>query len=346
MVIDNLIKMSDSYTKLLLAGCYFIICLVLTVVFASLTKKTLGKIASKTRNRIDDYIINVLVDTIKPIGVLISSYISWQALGIDGQVDKTFLGITKLVLLVLLIRFTNRVLLKVINSWSIKINDPAVATMLNSLSPMVRALIWSVGSIFYLQNMGVQMAALWALLSAGGIGAGLALKEPVQEFFEYITILLDKPFQNGQFIHINGIWAKVERVGVRSTRLRSINGEIIVMSNSTLTNGVISNYAEMESRRLVHKLGVIYDTPAQKVEKIPTLIKDIIDNTENADFDRCHFIKFGDSSLDFELVYYIPTNDYLLAMTAQQEINLNIMKSFEKENIQFAFPTQTINLTK
>tara|TARA_Y100001968_G_scaffold74550_4_gene65981 strand:+ start:230 stop:826 length:597 start_codon:yes stop_codon:yes gene_type:complete len=193
--------------------------------------------------------------------------------------------------------------------------------------------------------MGVQMTAIWALLSAGGIGAGLALKEPVQEFFEYITILLDKPFQNGQFIHIDGIWAKVERVGVRSTRLRSINGEIIVMSNSRLTSGIISNYAEMENRRLVHKLGVVYETPHSKMLRIPELIKSIVDSTENSIFDRCHFIKFGDCSLDFELVYYIPTSNYLSAMAAQQSINLGIMKRFEEEGIEFAFPTQTINLS-
>ena len=128
------------------------------------------------------------------------------------------------------------------------------------------------------------MAAIWALLSAGGIGAGLALKEPVQEFFEYITILLDKPFENGQFIHVDGVWASVERVGVRSTRLRSINGEIIVLSNSALTNGKISNYGEMEYRRLVHKLGVVYETPVLKMKKIPGLIKEIIDSTEDAVF--------------------------------------------------------------
>ena len=102
------------------------------------------------------------------------------------------------------------------------------------------------------------MTAIWALLSAGGIGAGLALKDPVQEFFEYITILLDKPFQKGEFIKSDSVLGMVERVGVRSSRIRSINGEVIVMSNSALTNGIISNYAQMEKRRLVHKLSLIH----------------------------------------------------------------------------------------
>jgi len=216
--------------------------------------------------------------------------------------------------------------------------------MISSLTPLIKAFTWTLGSIFYLQNIGVQMTAIWALLSAGGIGAGLALKDPVQEFFEYITILLDKPFQKGEFIKAGEILGMVERVGVRSSRIRSINGEIIVISNSSLTNGIISNYAQMEKRRLVHKLGVIYETKPETMKKIPLIIQNIVENTKNASFDRCHFTDFGDFSLNFELVYYIPTNDYIAAMEAQQFINLRIMEEFKIYNIEFAFPTQTLQI--
>ena len=338
--------MSDLYKSLIISGCTFIIGLFTTLITSRLSKKVLTKITSRTRTQVDDFIAKSLIEAIKPLGYLISLAISWNLLELSNQINNIVLGIIKLICLIVIVRLINKILLSVVASWSSKVSDKSFRTMINSLSPMFRALIWCIGIIFYLQNMGVQMTAIWALLSAGGIGAGLALKEPVQEFFEYITILLDKPFENGQFINIDNIWAKVERVGVRSTRLRSINGEVIVMSNSRLTNGVISNYAEMSKRRLVHKLGVVYDTSRLKMEKIPSLIKNIIENTENSTFDRCHFIQFGDCSLDFELVYYIDTSDYLLAMSAQQKINLEIMKKFEEEKIEFAFPTQTINLIK
>ena len=114
------------------------------------------------------------------------------------------------------------------------------------------------------------------------------------------------------------------------------------MSNSRLTSGVISNYAEMKKRRLVHKLGVVYETTYEQTKNIPTMIKDIVDKTENAVFDRCHFTEFANSSLDFELVYYIPTSDYHKAMSAQEEINLEIMKKFQNENISFAYPTLSL----
>ncbi len=338
--------MDAFYRPLLTSLATFVVGTILTLLAVRVAKIVLGRITTRTKSQTDDFILKIILNTAKPLGILISSSIAWKILPIENEISAAIVGIIKLACLILLVRLINKVILRLIESWSLKIDDTSISTMLRSLRPMFRALVWCIGLIFYLQNMGVQMAAIWALLSAGGIGAGLALKEPVQEFFEYITILLDKPFENGQFINVDGIWASVERVGVRSTRLRSINGEVIVMSNSALTNGKISNYGEMEYRRLVHKLGVIYETPYSKMKEIPNIIKLIVDSTEDVIFDRCHFVEFGNFSLDFELVYYIPTSNYLRAMEAQQKVNLEIMKKFEENKISFAFPTQTLHLSK
>ena len=337
--------MDDFYRSLLTATATFCVGAILSLVASRITRVVFGRITARTNTETDDFILQVLLSTIKPLGLLISASVAWKILPIENVINNAVLGIIKLICLVLIVRVINKIVLRLIQRWSLKIDDNSVSTMLRSLSPMVRALVWCIGFVIYLQNMGVQMAAIWALLSAGGIGAGLALKEPVQEFFEYITILLDKPFENGQFIHVDGVWASVERVGVRSTRLRSINGEIIVMSNSALTNDKISNYGEMEYRRLVHKLGVVYETPISKMKEIPKLIQTIIESTDDVIFDRCHFVEFGQFSLDFELVYYIPTNNYLRAMEAQQKVNIEIMEVFEDKKINFAFPTQTVHLT-
>ncbi len=318
----------------------------ISILTARTARQVLGRLAQRTKSESDDFVVGVFVNAIRPLGFVISASLAWKILPIGEEIDSFVLGLIKLICIALIVRVINRIMLYLIQRWAKHINDSAVSTMLSSLTPMFRALVWCIGIAFYLQNIGVQMAAIWALLSAGGIGAGLALKEPVQEFFEYITILLDKPFQSGQFINIEGIWATVERVGVRSTRLKSLNGEIIIMSNSRLTNGIISNYAEMKNRRLVHRLGVVYDTKYNQMKSIPNIIKSIIDSTEDSSFDRCHFVEFGNFSLDFEFVYYIPTNNYQRAMAAQEKINLEIMRNFEKEGIEFAFPTQTINLVE
>ncbi len=338
--------MDDFYKSLLPSLASLIAGILITLITSKVAKIVLDKITKRTKTETDDYIAKVIVGIVKPLGIILSVSLAWMILPIAPGTNNFVMGVSKLIVLLIIIRASNKILIRLINRWSIHINDTAVSTMIDSLSPMIRSLVWAVGFVFYLQNMGVQMAAIWALLSAGGIGAGLALKEPVQEFFEYITILLDKPFQRGEFIHVEDVWATVEQVGVRSTRLKSINGEIIVMSNSSLTKGVISNYSEMKNRRIVHKLGVVYETDLSKMKDIPNTIESIVNTTTDAIFDRCNFVEFNSSSLDFELVYFVPTNDYIRAMKAQESINLNIMKTFKEKGIDFAYPTQTLHLKR
>ena len=316
----------------------------LSLLLARLLTLVLGRVVRHTRSRTDDFIVQLLGETIPPAGWVVSAAVAWQIIPTSAAGDRVAFGLAKLILVILLVRLVNRIGIRLLQSWSSRQSDDAVATMISSLAPLLRALVWTVGALFYLQNIGVQMAAIWALLSAGGIGAGLALREPVAEFFEYITILLDKPFVSGQFINVGAVWATVERVGVRSTRLRSINGEAIVMSNSALTGSVVANYGQMQRRRLIYRLGVTYDTSHNTLERIPKLLRSIVESGGDAQFDRCHFVAFNDSSLDFELVYFVPTNDFVQAMDVQQRINLEIVRRFGEEGIEFAFPTRTVQL--
>ncbi len=329
----------------LLAISIFFIGILLSIIISRISKIFLQRISKRTKTNFDDYIFQSITSVIKPIGFLLSLYFSVDYYFVDeNNFETSLLNLEKLLILIILIKVINKVLIRSLTESTSKINDSSIISMISSLTPLIKAFTWTIGSIFYLQNIGVKMTAIWALLSAGGIGAGLALKDPVQEFFEYITILLDKPFQKGDFIKSEGVLGMVERVGVRSSRIRSINGEVIVISNSALTNGVISNYAQMKQRRLVHKLGVVYETSPALMRMIPKITKKIVEETQNASFDRCHFTDFGNFSLNFELVYYIPTNNYLAAMEAQQSINLRIIEEFTSNNIDFAFPTQTLNI--
>tara|TARA_B100000073_G_scaffold347868_1_gene363717 strand:+ start:939 stop:1979 length:1041 start_codon:yes stop_codon:yes gene_type:complete len=331
--------------NIIFALLIFFIGILSSIIISRIAKLTLKRITIRTKTDLDDFIFNSIAGVIKPIGFLLSLYFAIDYYFVETNTFISgILNVEKLLILIILIKVLNKIIIRSLKLSTENMRDPSIISMVSSLNPLIKAFTWTIGSIFFLQNIGVQMTAIWALLSAGGIGAGLALKDPVQEFFEYITILLDKPFQKGEFIKADGVLGMVERVGVRSSRIRSINGEIIVMSNSSLTNGIISNYAEMKKRRLVHKLGVVYDTSLTNMKKIPSIIKTIINDTDNASFDRCHFTNFGDFSLDFELVYYIPTNNYLAAMEAQEKINLKIIEEFKTNNIEFAFPTQTLNI--
>ena len=290
----------------------------------------------------DDFMLKCVADLAVPLGLILTLFLIRNELPSNPSLNTTYEGFVRLLVLVVFVRFFNRVSARFLQGVVHRAGDDELQVLVLSLLPLIRALVWIVGSLVYLQSLGMKMAAIWALLSAGGIGAGLALKDPAMELFAYLMILLDKPFRVGQFINIGNTWATVEKIGVRSTRLRNARGEIVIMNNSSLTNGVISNFADMPSRRLLYRIGVTYDTSLELMEKVPALISSVVSSTEHATFNRCHFVEFADSSLNFELVYYIDTRDYVVAMDAQQYINLGIMKLFEQNGIEFAFPTQTI----
>jgi len=207
-----------------------------------------------------------------------------------------------------------------------------------------RTAIWSLILLVVLDNLGVNITGFIAGLGIGGIAVALALQNILSDLFSSLSIILDKPFEVGDFVITGDILGSVEKIGIKTTRIRSISGEQIVLSNSDLLNSRIRNFKRMSERRIVFEFGVTYDTPYEKLKAIPGWVKEIVDAVENARFDRAHFRSFGDSSLDFEIVYYVLIPDFLGFMDAQQNINLALVKKFEKESVEFAFPTQTLHL--
>lgn len=284
---------------------------------------------------------------------------AWEAIpqNHEGIGDQVVYGLARLAAVIITIHSVNHIFTRLLANFLLRIsggNNAGHHDIIRAFRPMLRALLWVVGSVYYLQSIGVELEAIWAVLAAGGIGVGLALQKPAAEFFEYIYILLDKPFQGEDLLDVGGILAWVEHVGIRSTRLRSLKGELVIMTNSSLMSQPVHNHGNshkmppptehgaMEHRRLVYRFGVVYSTPLESMESIPKLVRDVVDNIENATFSRCHFVQFGASSLDFELCYVIPTNNYTQAMDVQQEVNLGIMRAFARRGISFAFPTQTL----
>jgi len=156
--------------------------------------------------------------------------------------------------------------------------------------------------------------------------------------------VLDKPFVIGDFIIVGDLLGVVEKIGLKTTRVRSLSGEQLIFSNSDLLNSRLRNFKRMQERRVPFEFGVIYQTTPDQLEAIPPLIQSIIEGVEGLRFDRAHFKSFGDSSYDFEVVYYINTPDYNAFMDAQQTINLALCRAFAKRRIDFAYPTRTLYL--
>ena len=326
-----------------LVGGLFVVWLLGRVGLAIATRFT-----RRTTTTIDDFIIKAAHKALVITFFMIVVAWAWEGIPYEGIADRIVTALTGMVTTLVLVQATNRILVRLLTGAFQRLagTDDTSLEILTALKPMLRAVVWVLGGVIYLQSLGVPLGALWALLSAGGIGAGLALQKPVAEFFEYIYILLDKPFRNGDFLHVGdgNTWARVEQVGIHSTRLRSVDGELVVMTNSSLANQALSNYTVMERRRRIYRFGVTYNTPPQVLKEIPTMVRTIVEGVQDAEFDRCHFVEFGASSLDFELCYNIPTSNYVQALDAQQQVNVALVQMFAENNIEFAFPTRTLYL--
>jgi small-conductance mechanosensitive channel len=223
--------------------------------------------------------------------------------------------------------------------------NAARVTTVHAFGYILRVAVLTLLLLLALDNVpGVEVTALMASLGVAGIAVALALQNVLSDLFASMSIALDKPFVIGDFIIIGDFMGTVEKIGVKTTRLRSLTGEYLIFANSDMLSSRIRNYTRMHERRIVFSLGVTYNTPYEKLHLIPTMIQKIIEAQEETRFDRAHFASYGDFSLNFEIVYYVLSADYNRYMDIQQAINLAIFKAFEDTGIEFAFPTQTLYL--
>ena len=225
-------------------------------------------------------------------------------------------------------------------------DNRSVVAAMDILSFVIRLAIWAFVLLLILDNLGINITALVAGLGVGGIAVALAAQNILGDLFASLSIVLDKPFVVGDFLSVGEHVGNVEKVGIKTTRLRSLSGEELVFSNNDLLSSRIRNYGRMYERRVLMSIGVTYQTSVEHLKKIPAMIKEIVESEDDVRFDRSHFKSYGDFALVFETVYYVLSSDYNHYMDIQQSINLQIFEQFGKEGIDFAYPTQTLFLNK
>jgi small-conductance mechanosensitive channel len=333
---------NNFVSEYLLALLIFLIgILIINIILKGFIFKRLRKWINHSNIGLNSRLLKIVQNSITPLLYLGILYISVrnlelhpilnQAVDVVGLIFATFIGI----------RFIGNIIEYLLATyWLKEENDEAREQSIAILSPALRMITWTIGLIFLLGNLGFNISALIASLGIGGIAIALAAQGIFQELFSYFSILLDRPVQIGDFIIVGDLIGTVEHIGVKTTRLRSLSGEELILSNSDLTSSRIRNYKRMEERRIVFTLGVTYETGIEQLQIIPELIREIINNTENTRFDRCHFSSYGDFSLNFETVYYMETPDYTAYMDAQQKINFAIKDRFEAKEIEMAYPTE------
>lgn len=222
--------------------------------------------------------------------------------------------------------------------------DKAVAGSVGVIRFVLRVAIWAVVLLLTLDNLGIDVTALIAGLGIGGIAVALALQNVLGDLLASLSITLDRPFVLGDFLIVGEHMGTVEYIGIKSTRLRSLTGEQIVMSNADLLASRLRNYGRMQERRVVFRLGVTYETPRDRLTAIAPRLREIVESQDGVRFERAHFASYGPYSLDFEVVYHVLSPDYGRYMDAQQAINFRIHEAFEALGVEFAYPTQTLRV--
>jgi small-conductance mechanosensitive channel len=224
--------------------------------------------------------------------------------------------------------------------------DRVFAGSLDIIKFVAGILIWSFLILVALDNLGVNITALLAGLGVGGVAVALALQNVLGDLFASLSIALDKPFAVGDSLNIDTYTGVVERIGIKTTRLRSESGEQIILSNADILKGRVRNYGRMPEQRTLITIRVTYDTPGEKLQGIPKLLEDIVREHANARFDRCHLKTFGETSLQYELSYFVQQPKLNPLLDLQQSVHFRILDEFRRLGIEFAYPTQRVVLER
>lgn len=301
--------------------------------------------ASRTRSRFDDYIFSSVDKYVSPLIYFGIVYVGLRTLDLNKGVDKALAALASVLVTVIGILFLRSfVQFLLLDLRRDKDGQATAKNHYETLMPAITTAIWVIGTLFLLDNLGFKISAIVAGLGIGGVAVALASSALLADLFAYFVIMFDKPFVVGDFIIVGDFMGAVEKIGIKTTRIRSLGGELLVFSNKDLTDSRLRNYKVMAQRRVEFFFNLVYDTPLDKLKEVPGIVKNIITGMADARFDRAHFASFEESSLKFAVVYYVLSADYNKYMDIQQEINFKIKEELEKRSTRFAIPARDIRI--
>lgn len=307
--------------------------------------KYVKRLTEKTKSGLDDLLVDKLEEPVVYGLVILGFYLAFQRLHFTEKVDSFFAHLFTVI-------FTLNVtwlFIRVIDSLIVEYLTPVVSKSESNLDdqllPMVRKLVkvifWSLGIIIGLNNAGFDVAALIAGLGIGGLALALAAQDTVKNIFGGIMIFADKPFKIKDRIRIGSWDGFVEEIGIRSTRLRTLEGRIVTIPNAQFSESAVENITREPSRKVVTQLGLTYETSPEKMEVAIDLLKKIaIENEQVEDEVIVSFLNWGDFSLDISFIYFIKSGEDI--MQVQSDINMMVLRKFNESGLEFAYPTQTV----
>lgn len=337
-----------DFTKI--AGAAFVFVL-LTAAFWLLRTVILirvRKVADKTTTTFDDVIVGAIEKIKAWVYTLVALYAALQFFALPSTIDFIVSTIFYFAVVWQTIAVAGCFIEYFVKTFLEKdadedgLIDPNSAMASNMVTLIAQIVLWALGIIFVLSNLGIEVTSLIAGLGIGGIAIAFALQGVLGDLFASFSLYFDKPFRIGDFVVIGPDSGTVQKIGIKSTRIKTLQGEELVVSNTELTTARVQNFKRMSERRIQSTFGIAYETKEEDIQAIDGIVEGIFTAIEGARLDRVHFASFGDSALIFELVYFVETSDYTEFMSIQQRYNFELLRIFNERGIGFAYPTQTI----
>ena len=305
-------------------------------------------VAERTTNRVDDLLVDLLRGTSRTLLLVTALLIGLSMVDLPARWSTR---VSQLWFLTLALQFGlwgNRAIVIGLRRYVDRHSQGGMARQVGTsatlLSWTLRTVLWAVLLLAMLANLGVNITALVASLGVGGVAVALAVQNILGDLFASLSIAVDKPFEVGDFITLAGVAGSVEQVGLKTTRIRALSGEQVVISNTELLKQTINNYKRMEQRRVVFKFRLTYGTTPEQAEAVPGIVRRAIESQDKTRFDRAHYQGFGDSALEFEVVYFVLSADYNIYMDIQQRINLTLLRELRQLGVDFGLPARTLQM--
>jgi small-conductance mechanosensitive channel len=307
--------------------------------------RLLRKITSRTNSYYDDLFVTAAEKFLLPLAYLSVNYSILLQLNLHPRFSRILDVAMMVVTSWFVIRLINFLLHGMVQAAMQRRREPPERLrQLNGILLIVKIIIWAAGLIMLVDNLGYDVTTIIAGLGVGGIAIALAAQNILGDLFSYLVIFFDKPFEVGDFIVVGNNSGIVEKIGIKTSHVRSLDGQQLVMPNAEMVKTVIHNYKRLQRRRVVFIINVTYQTDAESLRDIPSMIKAIIAQQKDTSFDRAHLKSLGESSIQYEIVYYVESADYIKFMDAHHAVSLGIFQRFAEEGIAFAHPASMIYL--
>ena len=347
MDILNQVVLGNTVEQWLIAlGIFLGVLLIFYILKRFLLNYLARRIASMQSNLAD--LLPVISHSIKfPVIFVLSAYIAALSLDLSPSILVFLRTLTMMVVIIqigiLFSSLLDYAIERIMRQQREK--DPARVTDLHPIAVFLKIILWFIIILVALDNIpGVEMATMIASLGIAGVAVALAVSTILGDLFCSLTIVLDKPFVVGDVISVETNVGTVEKIGLKTTRIRSATGEELIYSNSRLLNNFIRNLKRLERRRVAFTIGVRYETPSEKLALIPEIVKEIINQHENATCESAYFRGYGDYALLYDIAYVVELPDWTEHASILENINLRLHRRFEEEGIQFAYPAQRVML--